>query len=404
VERRAIIIVGGGPAGTATALYLARHDPALACRILVLEKARHPRMKVCAGGLIPHTLTCLGELGITLDVPHVMVDRARVEVPGRRVEVDGRGFCAIVRRAEFDAMLLATARARGIEVREDEKVHTMARAADGVVVVTDCGRYTAPFVVGADGSGSLVRRVLMGDDRSSLGRAVMADVPVDGRRWDGHAEARYDFDFRPVAAGLDGYAWAFPCVIAGRPYVNAGVYARRARGGVDLPRLLRTLQVDLGSTPVRHYAAPIRGYARTRFTAPNTLLVGDAAGVEPLMGEGISFAFEYGRWAAAELATANAAGALDALAAEARFRRSWVGRKLRRLDQAASLFYGSRACLWFTLAARWRGAQQIGLSWYNGVDGWDRRSAGAALVAALRSSVSRRQPLARTTLSDVCGG
>src|SRR6185369_844364 len=106
MRRYAIIIVGGGPAGAATALYLTRRDPALAGRIALLEKARHPRPKVCAGGLIPHTLACLDELGVGLPVPHVMVDRARVEVPGRRVEVEGRRFCAVVRRAEFDAALL----------------------------------------------------------------------------------------------------------------------------------------------------------------------------------------------------------------------------------------------------------------------------------------------------------
>jgi len=69
---------------------------------------------------------------------------------------------------------------------------------------------------------------------------------------------------------------------------------------------------------------------------------------------------------------------------EARFRSSWVGRKLRRLDQAATMFYGPGARLWLALAARWTGAQEIGLRWYNGVDGWDRRSGWEALRTALR--------------------
>jgi flavin-dependent dehydrogenase len=388
VERRAIIIVGGGPAGAATALHLARRDPALARRTLVLEKARHPRRKVCAGGLIPHTLACLEELKIGLAVPHVAVDRARVDVPGRRVEVDGRRFCVVVRRAEFDAALLAETRARGVEVREDERVRALVPVADGIVVVTDAGERHAELVVGADGSGSLVRRALVGaEDRHAIGRAVMADVPIAGPcRWDGHARARYDFDFRAVPRGLRGYGWAFPCVIAGRPHVNVGVYTRHAGAGPDLRALLRALEAELGGPGTRHQAAPIRCWSRAPFTAPRTVLVGDAAGAEPLMGEGISFAFEYGRWAAAELAAAAAGGALDWRAAEARFRRSWVGRKLRRLDQAATMFYGPGAHLWLALAARWQGAQRIGLCWYNGVDGWDRRSGWAALRAAIAGS------------------
>jgi flavin-dependent dehydrogenase len=421
MERRDVIVVGGGPAGSATALYLARLDGDLARRVLVLEKARHPRVKVCAGGLIPHTLECLDELGIGLPVPHVTVDRARVQIPGRTVEVEGRGFCAIVRRAELDAALLAAVRARGVEVREEEKVVAVARDDAGVKVTTERTCYTAPLVVGADGSGSLVRRSLLPPEgrRAAIGRAVMADVPIAGGcRWDGHGQARYDFDFRAVPQGLHGYAWAFPCLIDGKPHVNVGVYDRytvgardvplrrgagswfrRATGtgfrsGGDLVALLRVLQADLGGAPVRYQAAPIRGFSRAPFTAANVLLVGDAAGVEPLMGEGISFAFEYGRWAAGEISRAVLSGDFAMPEAEARFRRSWVGMKLRRLDQAATMFYGPGARLWLAVAARWRSAQRIGLSWYNGVDGWDRRSGWQALKAACERVPVASEPLA----------
>ncbi len=398
MERRDVVIVGGGPAAAATALFLARRDPALARRTLIVEKARHPRMKVCAGGLIPHALDCLDELGVGVPVPHVVVDRARVDVPGRRLDVDDRRCCVVIRRAELDAALLDAARAAGVEVHEREKVVSLARRDDAIDITTDGGAYRARVVIGADGSGSVVRRTLVTPDEGDapIGRAIMADVPIaSGASWDGHERARYEFDFRAVPSGLRGYAWAFPCVIGGAPHVNVGVYSREARSRIGLAPLLDDAQGRAGGPAPRHYAAPIRCFDARPFAAPGVLLVGDAAGVEPLMGEGISFALEYGRWAADEIVRGFACGDHALTGAEARFRRSWVGKKLRRLTQAATMFYGPGARVWLAVAARWTGAQEVGLRWYNGVDGWDRRSGWSALGTALRRSTLRHSAVAR---------
>jgi ribulose 1,5-bisphosphate synthetase/thiazole synthase len=68
-----VIIVGAGPAGLSTALHLQQMAPELAERTLILEKARHPRTKLCGGGVTPDAERVLGRLG--LDV---------TEVPTRR--------------------------------------------------------------------------------------------------------------------------------------------------------------------------------------------------------------------------------------------------------------------------------------------------------------------------------
>jgi len=47
-----LIIVGAGPAGLSTAIHLQHIVPELAKRTLIIEKARHPRPKLCAGGLL----------------------------------------------------------------------------------------------------------------------------------------------------------------------------------------------------------------------------------------------------------------------------------------------------------------------------------------------------------------
>lgn len=385
MERRPVVIVGSGPAGSATALYLHAIAPDLARDILILEKAQHPRPKVCAGGLVPHSLACLAELGVALDVPPVPVHRSRVAVPGRVVHYEGRDICHVVRRDEFDAVLVATCRARGIEVREGTRVTAVGRDGSLVRVETDRGTYVTPVVVAADGSGSIVRRHLLPDAPEKMGRAVMCDVPVARAAWDGFAADRYDFTFTAVPNGLRGYAWAFPCRIHGAPHVNVGVYSvNAARSHLRVAPALAAELERCGAPQTSVKAFPIRWYAPGMpLAGPNFVLVGDAAGVDPLMGEGISFAFEYGRRAAAAIAAALVTGDLSFRSYAAAVESSWFGKKLRRLELITRLFYGPTWRFWFGVAASSRRAQEVGIRWYNGVDGWDQRSGWTALWTIL---------------------
>lgn len=385
------MIVGSGPAGAATALTLVAASPAGASDVLVLEKAAHPRPKTCAGGLIPKTLALLDQLGVPLDVPNVRVDRARVFVPGATVEIDAADVCRVIRRDAFDAALARAARRRDVEVRERVRVVDLRHEGRGVRVVTNRGEILARVVVGADGSGSLVRRRLV-TPTTAVGRAVMADVPVGGGSWDGHASARYEFDFRSCPRGLRGYGWAFPCLVDGVPHANVGAYTLPP-GGAALLRMELSRQAErVGPLPPAWKAFPLNPYVPgAPLAAPHVLLVGDAAGVDPLLGEGISFAIEYGMLAAQAIERARRTRRWDFADYERAVHDGPIGRRLARLAGAARRFYGPFGSLWFRLARLSPHAQRIALDWYNGAHGWDGRTRWDA-VRALVSGAELGSP------------
>ena len=83
-----IIIIGGGPSGLSTALHLQRIAPPLTSRVLILEKARYPRLKLCAGGLVPDAELILQQLGLdTSEVPHVDAENIHFDFEGKGLKI-----------------------------------------------------------------------------------------------------------------------------------------------------------------------------------------------------------------------------------------------------------------------------------------------------------------------------
>jgi len=351
-----IAIVGAGPAGLATALHLVRLDQAWAERLIVLEKHTHPRTKVCAGGITRFGLTQLRRLGLRLGVPYVAADRAILEYRSQRVQVRGRPIVAVVHRREFDAWLAAEARARGVRVLEDHPVERIERTVDRLEVVTPHGSLSARALVGADGSAGPVRRWALGPTPGANQARVLETVfPV--RPSDPRLSGRtVRFLFDDLRRALQGYFWEFPSLVAGQPRMNVGVYDARVdpwRGRPSLPELLDD---RLGGDPRRRdpaglQSAPLHLFTPfARFSAPQVLLVGDAAGADPLFGEGIGVAMGYAEVAAATLSAGFAADDLSFRAYRRRLLVSPVGRYLILRYLLAQGCYEHARSDWFVRA------------------------------------------------------
>jgi len=346
-----IVIVGGGPAGLSTWLHLEALAPELAAQAVLIEKATYPRDKLCGGGITPLGDRLLGGLGVELDCPSVPIHVIECRYADRTIRVQQPNAMRVVRRCEFDHALMGAAVDRGLELREGERFTGFTRVADGLRVATTRGTYHARVLVGADGVYSAVRRCAVPTEESRVARLVET---IDLVAWTEPPFATNTaiFDFRPVAAGLQGYVWHFPCLVDGCPAVNRGIYDSRVVGAqvrVNLERLF----ADALRSEGRVVAPPAWGGHSLRWlgddtvmSAANVLLVGDAAGVDAALGEGIAPSLDYGDFAANFLVDAFARNDLGFADTGARLRVHPLGGALyRRYHLARRAYSGDRAAL-----------------------------------------------------------
>lgn len=302
------VIVGGGPAGISTALHLQAAAPRTS--MIVLEKERYPREKICAGGVGGRALKLLDKIAVTVDCPHVAIDAIALRLGGEVIATREPGAAIVVRRVEFDHAFAKQAIARGIEVRDACAVAEIAIHDDHVRVTTDSGDvFKARVVVGADGVGGIVRRQA-GFPRGEL-RAQVVELDTEASSLDQPRDTVvFDFDTQD----LHGYAWDFPTVVGGEPLVCRGAYVIRNLGPDDararIASYLAARGLDVARYRIKQFAE--RGFEPgADISKRRVLLVGEAAGIDIATGEGIGQAIEYGAVAGPYLARALDRDRLD---------------------------------------------------------------------------------------------
>ena len=363
-----VVIVGGGPAGAATALFCAHHRPGWARRILLIDKARFPRDKICAGAIGRRADRALETIGVEVDVPSVAIRGLSVatgvgSLAVRERETIGR----VVRRRAFDAALLDRAREAGIVVRDGVELTDLRRRATGVRLTTSAGELTAEAVVGADGVGSRVRRALGLGRGPYHAQAIEVDTPL--RPGDPPLD---DLHFNLIDDSYPGYAWDFPTLVDGRVMMCRGVYQlTRGAGpvGADVGALLNARLVRQGLDPegfrTRRFSE--RGLSLHQPTSfDRALLVGEAAGIDPVLGEGIAQAVLYGAVAGRFLARAAERGDWSMRGFAAALGRSRVGIDLRLRALMTRVIYGGTRPLIERWISRSTALARGGMAYFSG--------------------------------------
>jgi flavin-dependent dehydrogenase len=294
-----LIVVGGGPAGTSAAITAARAG----ARVLMLERGRFPRHKVCGEFVSAESLGLLLEL---LTSQHQSLLREAIRIPRARVFLDGRLLrtpvhppAASIARLDLDLALWESARDRGVDTRQQITVLRVV-SSNPFRIATSEGEFEARAMVNASGRWS-----------------NLTTPPADNRqaseKWLG---LKAHFLESSPSASVDlyffegGYCGVQPVDLNAEDPRNRRVNACAMVRAEVASTLLQVFDQHAALRERSRHWQPLSDPVSTSpliFRQPQAerdgiLMVGDAAGfVDPFVGDGISLALRSGALAAQSL-------------------------------------------------------------------------------------------------------
>src|SRR5579859_4066800 len=308
-----VIVIGAGPGGASASYYLARGG----AKVLLLDKSNFPRDKTCGDGVGPRAIAVLADMGLLGRVSQKAYRANQIgihapngskllaQVPQQSEVVD---YALVVPRLIFDNLILEGAARAGATFQSPVHISEVAHGRDEVVVKGEAGGRSFEergrcIVIATGANTKLLQRT-----------GILAQPPrtmVAARAYfEGVGYTTGDLEFHFDGVPLPGYGWVFP-VAGGGANIGAGVYragpvaeaAPRTSHGVFAAFVKsigeKRLQGASQAGPAK--AFPLRiDFLEAHLNGDRIFAVGEAAGlVNPLTGEGIDYALESGRLAAA---------------------------------------------------------------------------------------------------------
>lgn len=319
-----VVIVGGGPSGTAAAYELLENG----FSVLILDKYQFPRKKACAGGITPKGMK-LYQFDISSMI-HRTCYRLKLTAPnGHSFDIHSEEpLCYMTQRNELDHFSLNRVLEKGARFEVIQKITRIQEQSSKIVIETENNQYQCRYLIGADGSNSKVRQFIANKGFQYRRPALEADVRVKNPE---HYPMSFDFSVHKK-----GYFWIFPK----EKHINVGLYSF----DINNKPKLSDLKAAVGSKIGNFELEAVKGYpihtAQFSFVTgtDRILLAGDAAGLaEPVFGEGIYFALKSGQ-AAAETIISTCSGQIP-LKKTYRQRLKPVLTDLKIYNAAAILFY-----------------------------------------------------------------